>query len=144
MTLAASALASPFQTYSQQQNVRRIGFLAGRSRSTPATPDSYYDAFVDQMGKLGYVEGKNLLIEWRFADGRYERLPQLAAELAKSNVEVVVTHSSQGTQAAQRATSTIPIVMTAVGDPIGSGFAKSLKRTGGNITGLPCSSPTYG
>ena len=88
------------------------------------------------MGKLGYVEGKNLHIEWRFADGKYERLPQLAAELVSSNVEVIVAHASPGTQAAQRATSTIPIVMTAVGDPVGNGFAKSLKRPGGNITGL--------
>ena len=88
------------------------------------------------MGKLGHVEGKNLAIEWRFADGRYDRLPQLASELVKMNVEVIATHASPGTQAAQRATSTIPIVMIAVGDPVGSGFARSLARPGGNVTGL--------
>ena len=134
--LAASAAASPFPAYPQQQGFRRIGFLASRSRSTPSNPDVYYDAFVDQLGKLGYVEGKNLTIEWRFADGKYERLPQLASELVKMNVEVIVTHSSPGTRAAQRATRTLPIVMTAVGDPVGSGFATSLARPGGNITGL--------
>jgi len=134
--ILGAALAVPFSSLGQGDRIRRIGFLAGRSRSTPADPDPYYDAFVDQIGKLGYVEGKNLVIEWRFADGRFERLPKLAAELAKANVEVIVTHSTPGTRAAQRATSTIPIVMTAVGDPVGSGFAMSLKRPGRNITGL--------
>jgi putative ABC transport system substrate-binding protein len=91
---------------------------------------------VDQLGKLGYAEGKNLTIEWRFADGKYERLPQLASELVKKNVEVIVAHSSPGIRAAQDATRTIPIVMTAVGDPVESGFAKSLARPGGNTTGV--------
>jgi ABC-type uncharacterized transport system substrate-binding protein len=136
LTLGA-ALAVPFRSYGQRDGgTRRIGFLASRSRSTPSNPDVYYDAFVDQLGKLGYVEGKNLAIEWRFADGKYERLPQLASELVKMNVEVIVAHSSPGTRAAQHATRTIPIVMTAVGDPVGSGFAKSLARPGGNTTGV--------
>ena len=138
LLILGAALAVPFASRGQhgERGIRRIGFLAGRSQSTPTNPDPYYDAFVDQMGKLGYMEGKNLHIEWRFADGRFERLPQLAAELVKSNVEVIVTHSSPATRAAQRATRTIPIVMTAVGDPVGSGFATSLKRPGGNITGI--------
>jgi len=137
LILGAAILAVPSVSRSQQERgVRRIGFLAGRSRPTPADPDPYYEAFVDQMRRLGYAEGKNLAIEWRFADGRYDRLPQLASELVKMNVEVIVTHARPGTQAAQRATSAIPIVMTAVGDPVGSGFAKSLARPGGNITGL--------
>jgi len=136
LTLGA-ALAAPLKSYGQGAGTfRRIGFLGIRSRSTPENPDVYYDAFVDQLGKLGYVEGKNLAIEWRFADGKYERLPQLASELVKMNVEVIVTHSSPGVRAAQRATRTIPIVMTAVGDPVGSGFAKSLARPGGNTTGV--------
>lgn len=136
LTLGA-ALAAPPGAYGQRDGgFRRIGFLANRSRSTASNPDVYYDAFVDQLAKLGYVEGKNLSIEWRFADGKYERLPQLAAELVKTNVEVIVTHSSPGTRAAQKATRSIPIVMTAVGDPVGSGFAKSLARPGGNTTGL--------
>ena len=136
LLILGAALAVPLLSHGQADRIRRIGFLGSRSRSTPANPDVYYDAFVDQMGKLGYVEGKNLQIEWRFADGKYERLPRLAAELVKLDVDVIVTHSSPGTQAAQRATSVIPIVMTAVGDPVESGFAKSLKRPGGNITGL--------
>ena len=132
-----AALAVPLPSRSQQgAGIRRIGFLASRSRSTPSSPDPYYDAFVDQMRKLGYVEGKDLVIQWRFADGRYDRLPRLASELVSMNVEVIVTHASVGTRAAQSATSTIPIVMTAVGDPVGSGFARSLKRPGGNITGV--------
>ena len=135
--ILGAALAVPARSHGQQAGrVRRVGFLAGRSRSTPSNPDPFYDAFVDQLRKLGYEEGKNLTIEWRFADGKYERLPQLASELVKANVEVIVTHSSPGTRAAQRATATIPIVMTAVGDPIGGGFARSLARPGGNITGL--------
>jgi len=135
--ILGAAVAVPFRSYGQRVGgFRRIGFLASRSRSTPANPDVYYDAFVDQLGKLGYVEGKNLAIEWRFADGKYQRLPQLASELVKMNVEVIVAHSSPGTRAAQRATRTIPIVMTAVGDPVGSGFAKSLARPGGNTTGV--------
>ena len=134
LILGASALAFPVR--SSGQGIRRIGFLAGRSRSTASNPDVFYDAFVDQLRRVGYEEGKNLLIEWRFAEGRYDRLPQLAAELVKANVELIVTHSSPGTRAAQRATSTIPIVMIAVGDPVGSGFVRSLARPGGNITGL--------
>jgi putative tryptophan/tyrosine transport system substrate-binding protein len=126
--ILGAALAVPLPSRSQQSgSIRRIGFLASRSRSTPSSPDPYYDAFVDQMRKVGYVEGKDLAIEWRFADGKYERLPQLAAELVKASVEVIVTHSSPGTRAAQRATSVIPIVMIGVGDPV---------RPGGNITGL--------
>ena len=135
--MLGAALAVPFRSDGQQASrVRRVGFLAGRSQSTPSNPDPFYDAFVDQLRKLGYEEGKNLAIEWRFADGKYERLPQLASELVKINVEVIVTHSSPGTRAAQQATRTMPIVMTAVGDPVGNGFAKSLRRPGGNITGV--------
>ena len=88
------------------------------------------------MRELGYVEGKNLVIEWRFADNKYERLPGLAAELVRLNVEVLVSHSTPGTEALVRATTTIPIVLTAVADPVGSGFASSLARPDKNITGL--------
>ena len=134
MALGAGALA-PFASFAQAPvNVRRIGFLGLRSRSTASNPDEYYDAFVQGMRELGHVEGKNLLIEWRFADGKYERLPGLAAELVQTNVEVLVTHSA-GTQAAKRATGTIPIVFAVLNDPVGSGVVASLARPGGNITG---------
>jgi len=132
------SLALPRASLGQQQppQVARIGFLASRSRSTASNPDGLYDAFSQGMRDLGYVTGKNLLIEWRFADGNYERLPGFAAELVRLKVDLIVTHGPQGTQAAQRATKTIPIVTAAVIDPVGGGFAASLGRPGGNITGL--------
>jgi putative ABC transport system substrate-binding protein len=135
--LGLCALAAPLGALAQQQGrVRRIGFLAARSRSTASNPDVYYDAFVLGMRELGYVEGKNLATEWRYADQKNERLPGLAAELVRQNVEVIVTHGTQATQAAQRATGTIPIVAAAVIDPVGNGFALSLARPGRNITGM--------
>jgi putative ABC transport system substrate-binding protein len=88
------------------------------------------------MGERGYVEGKNLIIEWRFADGEYERLPALAAELVRLKVDVIVASTSPAIRAAQKATTTIPIVFPTTGDPVGSGFVASLARPGGNITGL--------
>jgi putative ABC transport system substrate-binding protein len=126
----------PSFSLAQQPGVRRIGFLAIRSRSTPSNPDAYYDAFVQGMRELGYVEGKNLTIEWRFAEGKYERLPGLAADLVRARVEVIVSHGTEGTRAAQRASSSIPVVTAAVGDPVAGGFAASLARPGGNVTGL--------
>lgn len=88
------------------------------------------------MRELGLVEGKNFIIEWRFADGKYERLPGLAAELVRLNVDVIVAGTTLSVQAARQTTTTIPIVMVAVPDPVGEGFAASLSRPGGNITGL--------
>src|SRR5262252_310716 len=75
------ALAAPLRSLAQPPKVSRIGFLAARSRSTSSNPDAYYDAFTQELASLGYVEGKNLVIEWRFAEGKYERLPGLAKEL---------------------------------------------------------------
>jgi putative ABC transport system substrate-binding protein len=88
------------------------------------------------MAEFGYVEGKNVVIEWRFADGAYDRLPALAADLVRLNVDVIVAPSSSAIRAAQQATTTIPIVFLSTGDPVGSGFVASLARPGGNITGL--------
>ena len=135
MTLGVGALA-PLRSFAQQPSkVWRIGYLGARSRSTPSNPDPYYDAFVRGMRDLGYVEGRNLQIEWRFADGKYDRLAGLAAELVRMDLPVIVTHSTRATEELQRATKTIPII-TVVSDPIASGFAKSLARPDGNITGL--------
>lgn len=121
----------------ESKTLRRIGFLAARSRSTPASPDVHYDAFVTGMRSLGYIEGKNLVIEWRFADGKYDRLPTLAQELVKARVEVIVTHGTATLRAAQRASTTIPIVCAVIGgNPIADGFVKSLARPQTNITGL--------
>ena len=88
------------------------------------------------MRELGYVEGKNFMIESRFADGKYERLPALAAELVQLRVDVIVAFGTPPIQAAQRATTTIPIVMVASGDPVASGFVASLSHPGSNLTGL--------
>src|SRR5205814_1084379 len=107
-----------------------------RSRPASFESDQTYGVFVLAMRELGFVEGRNLAIEWRFADSRYERLPELAAELAKLRVEVLVTHSTLGVAAAQRATSTIPIVAAGMNDPVGSGFTTTLARPDRNMTGL--------
>ena len=137
IALGAGALAAPLGALAQQPDkLRRIGFLGVRSRPTPSNPNIYIDAFVQEMGRLGYAEGKNLVIDWRFADSNHERLPGLASELVVMKPELIVTYSTPATRALQRATSTIPIVTAAMGDPVGSGIAASLGRPGGNITGL--------
>jgi putative ABC transport system substrate-binding protein len=134
IALSAGALAVPLGAFAQQKDkIWRVGFL---SPSTAALSSGNTGAFLQGMRELGYFEGKNLVVEWGFADGKLERLPGLAAELVKLKVDVIVVASSQAISAAQKATTTIPIVMTTTGDPIGGGFVKSLARPGGNITGL--------
>ena len=127
---AAGSRASSAQ---QRGKVWRVGFLSLGSASLNS-PNS--DAFLKGMRDLGYIEGKNLVVEWRFADGSFERLPGLAAELVQLKVDVIAAVASAAIGAAQKATTTIPIVMATTGDPVGSGFVKSLARPGGNITGL--------
>jgi putative ABC transport system substrate-binding protein len=136
VALGASALAAPFGSFAQQAGkVWHVGFLIPRSR--PASVDAdYFGAFPKGMRELGYVEGKNLMIEWRTADGKYERLSGLAAELVQLKVDVIVAATVLSASAAQKATTTIPIVMVNVTDPVGSGLVTSLARPGGNITGL--------
>ena len=136
VALGASSLAAPFGSFAQQQGkVWRVGFLTQRSRPDFLDSDIFGE-FPRGMRELGYVEGKNLAIEWRFADGKVERLPGLAEELVQLQVDVIVAAGTPSTSAAQKATTTIPIFMVIVNDPVGSGFAKSLARPGGNITGL--------
>ena len=131
--LGAGALAAPLDCFAQQQlKVWRIGYLSPQSRLDPP----YDRAFLQGMSERGYVEGKNLIVEWRFADGEYERLSGLAAELVGLKVDVIVASTSPAIRAAQKATTTIPIVFPATGDPVGSGFVANLARPGGNITGL--------
>lgn len=127
--------ATPWVSHGQQQGkIWRVGFLTQRRR--PASIDAdFIGAFPRGMRELGYVEGKNLVIEWRF-DDNFEHLPALAAELVALKVDVIVSGSSQAISALKMATTTIPIVMSTSGDPIGSGFVKSLARPGGNITGF--------
>jgi putative ABC transport system substrate-binding protein len=135
LALLALGTASHTSVAEQQSKVWRIGFLGIRSRSTQSSPDVYYDAFVQGLRELGYIEGKNIVIEWRFADGKYQRLPSLAAELVKMNLDLIATHATPGTGALHRATNSIPIVFAAVGDPVARGFAATLAKPGGNMTG---------
>jgi putative ABC transport system substrate-binding protein len=136
VALGASALTAPLASFAQPKNkLWRIGFLVAIAR--PASLEThFYGAFVKGMRELGYVEGKNFSIEWRFADGNYQRLPELAVELVRMNVDVIVTAGTPANRAAQQATTVIPIVCATMSDPVGNGFAKSLARPGLNMTGL--------
>jgi putative ABC transport system substrate-binding protein len=113
--------------------VYRVGVLLGATAET-VTP--LVRALTEGLRDLGYVEGRNIVFERRYADGRVERLPDLAAELVQLRMDVIVTGSNIHVAAAKRATATIPIVMVAAGDPVGAGFIATLARPGGNITGL--------
>jgi putative ABC transport system substrate-binding protein len=117
----------------QSKKALQIGYLDGGSRSALQTR---IDAFRQGLSDLSYVEGKNITIEWRFAEGKADRLPGLAAELVRLKVDAIVTGGAGATRPARDATATIPIVMGQDSDPIGSGFVASLARPGGNITGL--------
>ena len=127
-------LAGPLAAGAQPPaNAPRVGVLL---LSTPAATSHLREALSQGLRDLGYMEGQNIAIEYRWAEGRLERLPQLAQELVRLKVDVVVTTLTPGIRAAQQATKTIPIVMAVSGDPAGSGLVQSLARPGGNITGL--------
>jgi ABC-type uncharacterized transport system substrate-binding protein len=117
----------------QTGKVPRIGLLDSSTSSGMAV---LVDAFRQEMSKLGWIEGKNITIEYRFAEQKAERLPELAADLVRLNVDLIVTTGEPPALAAKRATTTIPIVMANAADPVGSGFVASLARPGGNVTGL--------
>ena len=134
MLLALCGLADA----QQAKKVPRIGCLFTPSASASV---SLREAFREGLRQLGYVEGQNIVVEWRYADGRDERLPDLAAELARLKVDVIVTHSTPAIRAVEHATKIIPIIMAVVGDPIAQGFVASLARPGGNITGFTNLSP---
>jgi len=132
--IALAALSTSFSALSQTSpHVYRIGFLVPRSSANFA---GRAEAFRAGLRELGYVEGKNLTLEWRFADGEYDRLPALANQLIQSKIDVLVVDSSPGAEAARAATTSIPVVMISVADPVASGFVASLSRPGGNVTGL--------
>ena len=117
----------------QPTKIPRIGFLtAGSSSTIPAR----IDAFRQGLRELGYVEDKNIVIEWRFGEGKLDRLPALVAELVRLKVDVILSAGAAVTRPAKDATRTIPIVMAQDTDPVGNGFVASLARPGGNITGL--------
>jgi putative ABC transport system substrate-binding protein len=131
ITLLGAAAVWPLAARAQQPKVWRIGVLA----PVPPTP-VMLSAFRDGMRGRGYVEGQNLSIDVRWPQGTFDQDPSVVTELVNDNVDVIVAWATPATIAARRATSTIPIVMAAVGDPVGSGFIASLARPGGNITGL--------
>jgi ABC-type uncharacterized transport system substrate-binding protein len=135
LTSVAGAVAAPLAAEAQREGkVYRIGYLgAGVGGGGTNTPNAFRDA----LRELGYVEGKNFVIDYRFAEGRYERLPDLAAELVRLKADILVTSPTQATMAAKNATDTIPIVMISGSvDPVGLGLVASLARPGGNVTGL--------
>lgn len=129
--LAGSAVAQP-----ESGKVQRIGVLLFAAAPAPGQSNLLLEAFRGGLGDLGYVEGRNVSLEYRWAGGSGQRAAELAAELVRLNVAVIVSAGTPATQKAKGATATIPIVMTAVGDPVGSGIVASLARPGGNVTGL--------
>jgi ABC transporter substrate binding protein len=139
--LLGGAAAWPLAARAQQAGkIRTIGYLS----PGPGPPASLITALFEALSELGWIEGKNVAFERRYAENRLERLPEFAAELVRLNVDVIVAIGTLGPLAAKRATSTIPIVMTAAGDPLGSGLVASLARPGGNVTGISLMVPDLG
>jgi putative ABC transport system substrate-binding protein len=128
--LGATALAPTALIGEQATKVFHIGFLR------PDAPDFLLDAFREGLRDLGYIEGKNIVIEQRWASGHYDKVSALADELVRMNVDIIVTSATPGAMAAKRATNTIPIVIAASADPVASGIVASLAHPGGNVTGL--------
>jgi len=133
--IAGGLLAAPLAAEAQPGKVFRVGIL---TTGSPTDPSSVHllGAFFQRLRELGYVEGQNLAVERRFAEGKYERFPDLAADLVRLKVDIIVAAGGLSPFAAQKATKTIPIVMTNQADPVGGGLVASLARPGGNITGL--------
>ena len=137
--LSAALLALSFPAQAQQPlKVPRIAFLSAVS---PSSISPRTEAFRQGLRELGYVEGKSIVIEYRWAEGKFDRLPDLAAELVRLKVDVILSGGPTATRPAKEATVTIPIVMAFDDDPVGSGFVASLARPGGNITGLSTLAP---
>jgi putative ABC transport system substrate-binding protein len=134
----AFAMCGAVAQAQQPTKVPRIGF---QSAASPAALSARLDAFRQGLRELGYVEGKNIVIEYRYAEGKLDRLHEFAAEFVRLKVDVIVTAAPSSTRSAKEATSTIPIVMAFDIDPVGNGFVASLARPGGNITGLSALSP---
>lgn len=129
---AASGLSPAWAQ--QQAKVWRLGYL--RTSQFTSSTVGLREGFIDGMRKLGYVEGRDFVVEWRFADGDIKRFPELAASLVQVKVDLIVSSGTPATMAASKATSGIPIVLVNVADPVASGVAKSLARPGGNVTGV--------
>jgi ABC-type uncharacterized transport system substrate-binding protein len=139
---SAALLAAPLAAEAQQTGkVPRIGFL---SPASSTTAPHVVEAFRQGLRDLGYVEGQNIVVEYRYANGKAEALPDLAAELVSLEVDVIVASGTPGPLAAKSATKTIPIVMASAGDPVRTGLVASLARPGGNVTGLSTLTPDLG
>ena len=134
LILALALLAAPLGAAdAQQAKVHRIGYLAS---ANPRSSSPFFQAFEQRLRELGYVEGQNLAIDFRNAEGKLDRLPDLAAELVRLKANVIVTASDQATRAAMEATATIPILIVGVNfDPVALKFVTSLARPGTNVTG---------
>jgi len=139
ITLVGGAMvASPLAVYGQQSRKRTIGFMGS---GTAAAQSEWTAAFVQRLRELGWRDGDNVTIEYRWAQGRNERFTEIAAEFVRLKVDVIVTHNTPPVLAAKQATSVIPIIFATAGDPVGSGVVASLPRPGGNITGLSSETP---
>ena len=132
------ALGGAVAQAQQPGKIFRIGFLDPSTASGSAV---LVEAFRQELSKLGWIEGKNITIEYRFAEQKHERLPELAADLVRLKVDLIVVSGGPPALAAKKATTTIPIVMTNAGDPVGAGLVASLARPGGNVTGLSSLAP---
>jgi putative ABC transport system substrate-binding protein len=135
--LGSVAAAWPLAA-SAQSKIPRIGFMGN---STAALEANLVDAFREGLREHGYEEGRNIVIEYRWADGKYDQFPALVAELIAAKVDAIVTAGTPAALAVKRATTTVPLVMVAVGDPVGTGLVPSLARPGGNLTGLSSIAP---
>jgi putative tryptophan/tyrosine transport system substrate-binding protein len=141
LTSLAGALAAPLGAGAQTSpKVPKVGYLSIGSASDPRRA-AQLGAFQQGLRDLGYVEGKNILIEARFAEGSYDRLPDLAAELVRLKVDIILAYSTPAARAAQKVTKSIPIVISGVVDPVRTGLVASLGRPGANVTGLSLMAP---
>ena len=136
IALLGGAAVSPYSAHAEQ--VRTIGLLGSGSE---AAQREWTAAFVQRIAQLGWTEGGNLKIAYRWAEGRNERFAEFAAELVRLNVDLILTHNTEPTLVAKQATSSVPIVFATAGDPVGSGIVASLARPGGNVTGLSGQAP---
>jgi putative ABC transport system substrate-binding protein len=141
VVLYVATLISTFAHLAAAQQAKKVPRIGFQSAASPPAIAARIEAFRQGLHELGYAEGKNILIEYRYAEGKLDRLPALAAELVRLKVDIIITGAPSSTRAAKEATSTIPIVMAYDSDPVGNGFVASLARPGGNITGLSSLAP---
>jgi putative ABC transport system substrate-binding protein len=138
VTLLGGTAVWPLAAHAQRSNPALMGLLGS---GTAAAQSEWTAAFVQRLRELGWSEGRNLTIEYRWAEGRSERFAEIAAEFVRLKVDVIVTHNTLPPLAAKQATSVTPIVFATAGDPVGTGIVESLARPGGNVTGLSSQHP---